>query len=71
VPLAQGAGPAEATRRSLNDVAFPVAIQRRAYESASPMFWPNVGRQSFMLSGRLVSTSKKGQGRGDGIRPPW
>ncbi len=44
VPFAQSAPLADATVRFLSDTAFRVETQRRAYEYAKPMFWPNVGR---------------------------
>ncbi len=45
VPFADSAAMAEGTLRFLNDAAFRVESQRRAYAYAKPMFWPNVGRQ--------------------------
>ena len=62
VPFAQSAALAEATMRFLSDVAFRVETQRRAYEYAKPMFWPNVGRQYLEFFRQIVSTSAKRQG---------
>ena len=44
VPFAQSTPLADATVRYLCDESFRVQTQRRAYEFAKPMFWPNVGR---------------------------
>jgi glycosyltransferase involved in cell wall biosynthesis len=59
VPFAQAAGLAEATLRFLSDQVFRVETQRRAYEYARPMFWPNVGRQYLDFFKQTVSTSEK------------
>jgi glycosyltransferase involved in cell wall biosynthesis len=45
VPFAQSDALAEATLRFLDDATFRLETQRRAYEYAKPMSWPNVGRQ--------------------------
>ncbi len=59
VPFAQSAALAEATLRYLSDTAFRVETQRRAYDYAKPMFWPNVGRQYLELFRRVVSAREK------------
>jgi polysaccharide biosynthesis protein PslF len=62
VPFAQSAPLAEAAIRFLNDDAFRVETQRRDHEYASPMFWPNVGRDYLEFFGRIASAA---QGRPD------
>jgi glycosyltransferase involved in cell wall biosynthesis len=44
VPFCRSEPLADATIRFLKDTAFRVETQRRAYEYAKPMFWPNVGK---------------------------
>jgi glycosyltransferase involved in cell wall biosynthesis len=57
VPFDQSAALAEATLRFLSDPAFRQETQRRAYEYARPMFWPQVGRQYLKLFSRVASAS--------------
>ena len=45
VPFNQSTALADATLRLLSDTLFRVEMQRRAYEYAKLMLWPNVGRQ--------------------------
>jgi len=57
VPFQQSAALAEATLRFLNDNAFRVATQCRAYEYAKQMFWPDVGLQYWDLFNQAVAAS--------------
>jgi len=57
VPFAQSAGLAEATLRFLGDATFRADTQRRAYEYAQAMSWPNVGRQYLRFFSRIVAGS--------------
>lgn len=59
VPFAHSAGLADAALRFLNDPTFRVETQRRAYEYAKPMFWPNVGRQYLEFFSHIVSAAAK------------
>ena len=63
VPFAQSVPLADATIRFLNDTVFRIETQRRAYEYAKPMFWPNVGRRYLDLFRRVVTSSDRGQVR--------
>jgi glycosyltransferase involved in cell wall biosynthesis len=60
VPFAQSDALADATLRFLSDAAFQAETQRRAYEYAKPMFWPNVGRRHLEVFSQVVATKKKG-----------
>ena len=64
VPFARSAPLADATLRFLNDTAFRVETQRRAYEYAKPMFWPSVGRKYLDLFRQIVTDADQGQ---DGV----
>jgi polysaccharide biosynthesis protein PslF len=63
VPFAQSAPLADATVRFLSDTAFRAETQRRAYEYAKPMFWPNVGREYLDLFSEVATTRKRDRGR--------
>jgi glycosyltransferase involved in cell wall biosynthesis len=54
VPFGKSDAMADATLRFLNDTAFQVETRRRAYRYATPMFWPNVGRQYLSLFGHVA-----------------
>ncbi len=58
VPFADSAGFAEATLRYLSDPAFRADTQRRAYNYAKPMFWPNVGRMYWDFFEEAAGDSK-------------
>ena len=57
VPFAQSGPLADATLRFLSDTAFRVETQRRAYEYAKPMFWPNVGRKYLDFFKQLLAAT--------------
>jgi polysaccharide biosynthesis protein PslF len=59
VPFAQSTPLADATIRLLSDTAFRVETQRRAYEYAKPMFWPNVGRDYLNFFSEIASTCEQ------------
>ncbi len=55
VPFDDSAALAEATLKYLREPVFRQETQRRAYESARPMFWPQVGRQYLDLFQRVAA----------------
>ncbi|HUE18118.1 MAG TPA: glycosyltransferase family 4 protein [Planctomycetaceae bacterium] len=59
VPFAQSDALAAATLRFLTDAAFQAETQRRAYEYAKPMFWPNVGRRYLEVFGQVASAKSQ------------
>lgn len=67
VPFSQSAALAEATLRFLSDSVFRVETQRRAYEYAKPMLWPNVGRQYLDFFSQVASANPRVRARHDGV----
>jgi polysaccharide biosynthesis protein PslF len=63
VPFADSVALAEATLRYLNDAAFRVDTQRKAYQDARVMSWPNVGRQYLKFFSQVLSASAKRRSR--------
>ncbi len=61
VPFGDSAAMADATNRFLGDSTYRVETQRRAYEYARPMFWPNVGRKYLEFFRRIVSAGRETQ----------
>jgi len=59
VPFAESDSLAAATLRYLTDAAFQAETQRRAYEYARPMFWPNVGQRYLEVFGQVASAKSK------------
>jgi polysaccharide biosynthesis protein PslF len=59
VPFAQSDALAAATLRFLTDAAFQAETQRRAYEYAKPMFWPNVGRRYLEVFDQVASAKSQ------------
>ncbi len=54
VPFADGAALAQATLRYLSHTGFRVETERRAYEYARRMLWPNVGRKYLEFFRQIV-----------------
>ena len=63
VPFQQSDALATATLRFLSDSAFRTTAQRKSYEYARPMFWPNVGRQYLEFYGEIAAASRKRRDR--------
>ena len=59
VPFAQSVPLADATIRYLSDTALRLKTQRKAYDYAKPMFWPNVGREYLDLFVEVASTGRR------------
>jgi glycosyltransferase involved in cell wall biosynthesis len=59
VPFARSDALADATIRLLSDAALRVETQRRAYEYAKAMFWPNVGRKYLNFFSEVASAAGK------------
>jgi glycosyltransferase involved in cell wall biosynthesis len=59
VPFNASDSLATATLRFLSDPAYQAETQRRAYEYAKPMFWPNVGQRSLEVFSQVVSANVK------------
>ena len=62
VPFAQSGPLVDATVRFLSDTAFRVETQRRAYEYARPMFWPNVGQDYLDFFDEVASNCEQERG---------
>jgi glycosyltransferase involved in cell wall biosynthesis len=63
VPFRDSDALATATLRFLNDSAFRITAQRKSYEYARPMFWPNVGRQYLEFYDEIASASRRRRDR--------
>ncbi len=59
VPFAESGPLADATVRYLSDNALRLQTQRKAYDYAKPMFWPNVGRKYLDLFVEVLSTGRR------------
>jgi polysaccharide biosynthesis protein PslF len=59
VPFAQSASLANATVRYLSDTSLRLETQRKAYDYAKPMFWPNVGREYLDLFVEVAWTRRR------------
>lgn len=59
VPFSQSDPLAEATLRLLNDDGLRRETECRAYQYATPMFWPNVGRQYLDLFQEVASKRRR------------
>ena len=70
VPFGESAALADATLQFLDDSAFRVETQRRAYEYARPMFWPNVGRKYLEFFRRIVFADRERQ-EGQALTPMY
>jgi polysaccharide biosynthesis protein PslF len=55
VPFGGSDAMADATLRLFSNVAFQVETRRRAYQYATSMFWPNVGRQYLEFFSQIAS----------------
>jgi glycosyltransferase involved in cell wall biosynthesis len=63
VPFADSDALADAALRFLSGTAFRMETERRAYDYARPMFWPNVGRQYLEFFRQVVAASARRMGR--------
>jgi glycosyltransferase involved in cell wall biosynthesis len=61
VPFGDSNAMAEATLRFLTDKLFRSYTQRKAYRYATPMFWPNVGKQYLQTFDQVVKETPKSQ----------
>jgi len=59
VPFARSDALADAILRLLGDAALRVETQRRAYQYAKSMFWPNVGRHYLALFCEVASANAR------------
>jgi glycosyltransferase involved in cell wall biosynthesis len=63
VPFRNSDALATATLRFLSDSAFRITAQRKSYEYARPMFWPNVGRQYLEFYAEIAAASRRRRDR--------